>query len=129
MHPCFTPFVIKNVSETSPPFLTLSIIPVRRLSIMAVNFSGHPYFLDSCHSPVLPTGSNAFVKSTKTVQFLLYALSWCCRRQKILSTVFRFERKLHCVSGTTAGAMWLESMFNRIRAKILPAAERRDIPL
>ena len=50
-HPCLTPFVIANVSETSPPFL-FTIIPVCRLSIMVVNFSGHPYFLSSCHSPL-----------------------------------------------------------------------------
>ena len=65
-HPCLTPFVIENVSETSPPFLTFTIIPVCRLSIMVVNFSGHPYFLSSCHSPVLPTVSNTIIKSTKT---------------------------------------------------------------
>ena len=29
---------------------------------------------------------------------------------KIMSTVLRFERKPHCVSGTTSGVMWLESM-------------------
>ena len=47
-HPCLTPFVIANISETSPPFLTFTIIPVCRLSIMVVNFSGHPYFQRSC---------------------------------------------------------------------------------
>ena len=52
-HPCLTPFAITNVSETSSPFLTLTIIPVCRLSIMVVNISGYPYFLSSCHSPVL----------------------------------------------------------------------------
>ena len=45
-----------------------------------------------------------------------------------MSTVLLFERKPHCVSGTISGVMWLESLFSRIRAKILPAAERRDIP-
>ena len=66
-HPCLTPFVIANVSETSPPFLTFTIIPVCRHPIMVVNFSGHPYFLSSCNSPVLPTVSNAFVKPTNTI--------------------------------------------------------------
>ena len=130
-HPCLTPFVIANVSETSPPFLTFTIIPVCRLSIMVVNFSGHPYFLSSCHSPVLPTVSNVFVKSTNTIyrgRSCSMHFSWRCRRQKIMSTVLLFERKPHWVSGTTSGVMWLESLFSRIRAKILPAAERRDIP-
>ena len=48
--------------------------------------------------------------------------------QKIMSTVLRFERKPYCVSGTTPGVLWLESLFSKIRSKILPAAERRDIP-
>ena len=130
-HPCLTPFVIENVSETSPPFLTFTIIPVCRLSIRVVNFSGHPYFLSSCNSPVLPTVSNAFVKSTNTIyrgRSCSMHFSWSCRRQKIMSTVLLFERKPHCVSGTTSGVMWPESLLSRIRAKILPAAERRDIP-
>ena len=129
-HPCLTPFVIANVSETSPPFLTFTIIPVCRLSIMVVNFLGHPYFLSSCHSPVLPTVSNAFVKSTNTIyrgRSCSMHFSWSCRSQKIMSTVLLLKRKPHCVSGTTSGVMWLESMFSRIRANILPAAERRDI--
>ena len=130
-HSCLTPFVIANVSETSSPFLTFTIIPVCRLSIMFVNFSGHSYFLSSCHSPVLPTESNAFVKSTKTIyrdRSCSMHFSWNCRRQKIMSTVLLFERKPHCVSGTTSGVMWLDSLFSRIQANILPAAERRDIP-
>ena len=130
-HPCLTPFVIANVSETSTPFLTFTIIPVCRLSIMVVNFSGHPYFLNSCHSPVFPTVSNAFVKSTKTIyrgRYCSMHFSWSCRRQKIMSTVLLFERKPQCVTGTTSGVMWLESLFSMIRAMILPAEERRDIP-
>ena len=130
-HHCLTPFVKANVSKTSPPFLTFTIIPVCRLSIMVVNISGHPYFLSSCHCPVLPTVSNALVKSTKTIyrgRSGSMHFSWSCRRQKIMSTVLRFERKPHCVSDTTSGVMWIESLFSRIRAKIFPAAERRDIP-
>ena len=130
-HPCLTPFVIANVSETSTPFLTFTIIPVCRLYIMVVNFSGHPYFLSSCHNTVLSTVLNSFVKSTKTIyrgRSCSMHFSWSCRKQKIMSTVLRFERKSHCVSGSTSGLMWLESLFSRIRAKILPAAERRDIP-
>ena len=130
-HPCLTPFVIANVSETSPPFLTFTIIPVCRLSVMVVNFRGHPYFLSSCNSPVLATVSNDFVKSTKTIyrgRSCSMHFSWSCRRQKMMSTVLRFERKPHYVCGTTSGVMWLESMFSRIRVNILPAAERRDIP-
>ena len=116
-HPCLTPFVIANVSETSPPFLTFTIIPVGRLSIMVVNFSGHPYFLSSSHSPVLPTMSNAFVKSTKTIcrgRSCSMHFSWSCHRQKIMSTVLWFERKPHYVSGTTSGLMWLYSLFSRL---------------
>ena len=126
-HHCLPPFIIVNVSETSSPFLTLTIIPVCRISKMVVNFLGQSCFLSSCHSTVLPPVLNAFVKLTN----ILYKgrscsmhFSWSYRRQKIMSTVLRFERKPHCVSGTTSGVMWLESMFSRIRAKILPPAER-----
>ena len=100
-HPCLTPFVIANGSETSPPFLTFTIIPVCRLSVMVVNFSGHPCFLSSCHSPVLPTVSNAFVKSINTIyrgRSCSMHVSWSCRRQKIMSTVLLFEREPQCVS-------------------------------
>ena len=57
--PCLTPFVTLNDSETSPPTLTFAIIPVCRASVIVVDFSLHPYFLSSCHSPVLPTVSKA----------------------------------------------------------------------
>ena len=130
-HPCLTPFIIANVSETSPLFLPFTIIPVCRLSSMVVNFSGHSYLSSSSHSPVLPTVSNAFVKSTNTIyrgRSCSMHFSWSCRRQKIMSTVLLSERKPHCVSGTTSGVMLLQSLLSRIRAKILPAAERRDIP-
>ena len=130
--PCLTPFVMANVSETSPLFLTSTIIPICRLSIMVVNFSGCPYFLSICHSPVLQTVSNAFVKSTKTIykgRSCSMHFSWSCRRQKIMSTVLRLERKPHCVSGTTSGVMWLESLFSRILANNLPAAEKKEIYL
>ena len=59
--PCLTPFVILNVSETSPLTLTFAIIPVCSASIIVVNFSGQLYFLSSCHNPVLPTVSNALL--------------------------------------------------------------------
>ena len=94
-HPCLTPFVITNVYETCPPFLTLTIIPVCRIYIMVGNFSGHPYFLSSCHSPGLPTMSNAFVKSIKTIyrgrSFSMH-VSWSCCRQRIMSTVLRMNK-------------------------------------
>ena len=130
-YPYLTPFVIANVFETSPLVLMLTIIPVCSLSIMVVNFSGHPYCLSSYHNPVLPTVSNAFVKSTKRIyrgRSCSMNFSWSYRWQKIMSTVLRFEQKPHCVSGTTSVVMWRESMFSRIRSNILPAAEKRDIP-
>ena len=130
-HHCLTPFVTANVSETSPPFLTFTIIPVCSLAIMVVNFSGHPYFLSSSHSPVPSTVLNAFVKSTKTTYIgrsCSMHFSWSCRRQKIMSTVLRLDRNPHCVSAITSVVMWLDSLFSRIRAKILPAAEKIDIP-
>ena len=129
-HPCLTSFVIANVSETSPPVLMLTIIQVYRLSIMVLNILGHLYFFRGCHSPVLSTVSNAFVKSIKTIyrgRSCSMNFSWSCRMKEIMSAVLRFERNPQCISGTTSGVMWPESLFSRIRAKTLPAAERRYI--
>ena len=130
--PCLIPFVTLNDSETSPPTLTFAIIPVCSASIIVVNFSGQPYFLSSCHSPVLPTVSNALLKSTNTMYSgwpCSMHFSCSCRRQNIISTVLRLPLKPHCVSGTTSGVMWVDSLLRRILAKILPAMERREIPL
>ena len=43
--------------------------------------------------------------------------------------MLRLPLKPHCVSGTTSGVMWVDSLLRRILAKILPAMERREIPL
>ena len=58
-----------------------------------------------------PKVSNAFRKSTNTIYWgrsCSMHFPWSCRRQKIMSTVLLFERKPHCVPGTTSGVMWLE---------------------
>ena len=52
-----------------------------------------------------------------------------CRRQNIISMVLRLPLKSHCVSGTTSGVMWVDSLLRRILAKMLPAMERRESPL
>ena len=83
--PCLTLFVTLNDSETFPPTLTLAIIPVCRASIIVVNFSGQPYFLSSCHSPVLPTVSIALLKSTHTMysgRFCSMHFSCSCWRKQ-----------------------------------------------
>ena len=120
---CFT----LNDSETSLPTLTLAIF-----QIIIVNFSGQPYFLSGCHSPVLSTVSNALLKSTNTMysgRSCSMHFSYSCRRQNIISTVLLLRLKPHCVSGTISGVMWVDSLLRRILAKILPAMERREIPL
>ena len=130
--PCLTPFVTLNDSETSPPTLTFAIIPVSIASIIVVNFSGHPYFLSFCHSPVSPTVLNALLKSTMTMHSGLSCsmlFSCSCRRQNIISSVLRLHLKLQCLSGTTSGVVWVDSQLRRILAKILPATRRSEIPL
>jgi len=42
---------------------------------------------------------------------------------------FRCRRKPHCDSGTTMSTTWVRSRRSITRAKTLPAAERREIPL
>ena len=130
--PCLTPFVTLNDSETSPPTVTFAIIPVCRASIIVGNFSGQPNFLSSCHSPVLPTVLNALLKSTNTMysgQSWSMHFSCSCRRPNIIATVLRLPQMLHCVFGTTSGVIWVDSLLRRIFAKILPAIEKREIPL
>ncbi|KAK2165255.1 hypothetical protein NP493_1376g01049 [Ridgeia piscesae] len=90
----------KSDSETSPPTLTFAIIPVCRASIIIVNFSGHPYFVSSCHNPVLPTVSNALLKSTNTMysgRSCSMHFSCSYQRQNIISMVLRFPLKPHCI--------------------------------
>ena len=97
-----------------------------------MKFSGYPHFLSSCHSPVLPTVSNALLKSTNTIysgQSCSMQFSCSCRRQNIISTALRLPLKPHCVSGTTSGVLWVDSMLRRILVKIFPAMEKREIPL
>ena len=130
--PYLTPIVTLNDSETSPPSLTFAIIPVCRASVIVVNFSVHPYFLCSCHNPVLPTVPNALLNSTNTMyrrRSCSMQFSCSCRRQNIISTVLLLPLKPHCVSITTSGVVWVDSLLRRILAKILPAMERREIPL
>ena len=122
--PWLTPFVTLNDSETTPSTLTFAIIQVCSALIIVVNFSGQPHFLSSCHSPVLPTVSNALLNSTNTMysgRSCSLHFSCSCRRQNIISMVLRLPLKPHCVSGTTSGVMWVDSVLRRILAKILPA--------
>ena len=89
-----------------------------------MNFSGHPYFLSSCRSPVLPTVSNALRKSTNNMysgRSCSMHFSCSCRRQNTISMVLRLTLKPHCVSGTTSGVTWVDSLLRRILSKILPA--------
>ena len=130
--PCLNPFVALTESETSPPTLAFAIIPVYRVSTILVNFSGYAYFLSSCHSPVLPTLSNALLKSTNTMysgRSCLTQLSCSCRRQNVISTVLRLPLKQHCVSMSTSGVMWVDSLLRRILAKILMLWNEEKIPL
>ena len=119
--PCLIPFVTLNDSETFPPTLRFAITPVCRASIIVVNFSGHRYFLSSCHSPVLPTVSNPLLNSTNIMyngRSCSMYFSCSCRRQTIISTVIRLPLKPHCFSGTTSGVMWVDRLLRRILTKI-----------
>ncbi|KAK2182471.1 hypothetical protein NP493_351g00064 [Ridgeia piscesae] len=90
----------KSDSETSPPTLTFTIIPVCRASITVVNFSIHPYFLSSCHNPVLPAVSNVLLKSTNTMYIgrsCSMEFSCSCQRQNIISMVLQLPLKPHCI--------------------------------
>ena len=94
-----------------------------------MNFSGQPYLFSSCHNPVLPTVSNALLKSTNTIysgRSCAMQFSCSCRRQNIIAMVLRLPLKPHCVSGTTSGVIWVDSLLRRILAKVLPVVERNS---
>ena len=116
-HPRMTAFVTLNDYETSAPTLTFGIVPVCRSSLIVMIFSGHPYYLSSCHTSVLPTVSNALLKSTNTLysgRSCSMHFSYSCRRQNITSRMLRVPLKPHCVSGTISGVMWVDSLLRRI---------------
>ena len=70
---------VLSLAEASPhdsPISLSSAITVCRHVIFGrprflfpggVNFSGHPYFLSSCHNPVIPTVSNPLLKTANTM--------------------------------------------------------------
>ncbi|KAK2167436.1 hypothetical protein NP493_1272g00032 [Ridgeia piscesae] len=90
----------KSVGASTQPRLTPAIIPICRASIVVVNFSGHPYFLSSCHTPVQLTVTNALLKSTNTMhngRSSSMHFSCNCRRQNIISTVLRLPLKPLCI--------------------------------
>ena len=129
--PCLTPFMTLKDSDTSSPALTFAIIPVCSASSIVVNYSGQSYFRSSCHSPVLQLYQPSYWSRqiVCTVVDPLMPVSCTCWRQNIISTVFPFPLKPNCVSGTTSGVMWINSLLRRILAKISSAMERREIPL
>ena len=125
---CLTPFVTLNDLETSPPTPTFATIPICRASIIVVNFSGHPYFHSSCYCSVIPNVLNVLLNSTN-VMYIGRSCSMhfpcSCRRQHFTFTVLRLRLNPHSVFGTTSGVIWVGYLLR----KILPAMERREIPL
>ena len=129
--PCLTPSVTVTNSETCPPIITFAIIAVCRASTIVVTLSGRPYFPRTCPSPVVqlrPTHYRSR-QTSRDSRSSSMPFSNRCRTQTIISTALRLPMKPHCVSGTTSGVMWVDSLLMRILAKILPAIERRYIPL
>ena len=55
--------------------------------------------------------------------------SWSWRAAKIMSEVPRPARKPHWLSGRRPCSRWSSKRLSRTRARILPAMDRRDIPL
>ena len=101
--------------------------------------STHPCLTRVCYSNCIGAAivqffqrlSNAFVKSTNTIY--RDSIATLCifpgvvvgRRSCLLCFCLNESRTVS--SGTTSGVMWLDNLFSRIRAKILPAVEKRDI--
>ena len=95
-HPCFTPFVIANVSETSP-----SITDVYHHFGIHTFYKRRELFGGSIFPQQLPQSSppsgveclRGLHKDNTQRSVLLYAFSGVVRMHKIMSTLLRFERK------------------------------------
>ena len=128
--PCLSPPLISNASETLPCWIKLAVIPSCRARIRLIKRSGQPNLARVSHMAGLGTLSKAFLRSQK-----ICTSSCCCSRhfscsclaQKSMSIVPRDGLTPHWDSGRISSANW-RSLSSRIRAKILPAMPRSDIP-
>ena len=129
--PCFTLLVTGNGSEYSRSSCNLAFMPSWNCWTIAMNFAGQPNLAMIFHSPSRQTVSNAFIRSTKVVYSLTFcswhfSCSW--RAAKIMSALPRPARNPHWVSGSRSRSRWTLRRFSRIRARIFPAMESREIP-
>ena len=93
--------------------------------------AGQPNLAMIFHSPSRQTVSNAFVRSTKVVyspKFCSWHFFCSWRAAKIMSAVPRPARNPHWLSGSRSRSRWTLRRFSRIRARIFPAMESREIP-
>ena len=129
-HPFFTPVFTSKLSVASPSIRTDAdmLSCSNRTSLMY--FSGQPILDNSSHNVGRSTESNALARSMKTMQRSLCCslhFFWICRAEKIISTVPRAGLKPHCDSGRTSSAIGVRR-HARIRVKIFPATESKEIP-
>ena len=123
--PWLTPFVIENVSETSPPFLTLTIIPECRLSIIVASI--FPQQLPPSSPPNGVKCVREVDKDNIQRSILLHAL---------FLEFLQAEDYVYCATVRMKSAMRLRNhhwvnmalqYISNILVKILPATKRRDI--
>ena len=62
-HPCFTPLLIMNGSETLPSYWTVAFVLVWKDFTMLKKFGGQPIFNNIANSPFLLTRSKDLVRS------------------------------------------------------------------
>ena len=103
-HPCFTPLMVVNDSETLPLYWTVAFLLVWKDFTMLKRLGGQPIFNNIVNIPSLLTRSKVLVRSMKAIykdMFCCLHFSCSCRTQKIISGVERWDLNLHCDSGYT----------------------------
>ena len=129
--PCLMPLFNLNDSEVFPPKLNAHIHVLEKRMTNCKRRGGQPIFSSTLCRDFQLTLSNAFVNSTKAMNSgCLCPLHFSCssRSVKTILVVDRPALNPDCVSGRMRSAN-LCRHFRKTLAKILPATERRDIPL
>ena len=130
--PCFTPKDTLKSSDVFPPAITTAFISSCRAASMVKKLVGQPNFLRTSHNSILFTVSKAFARSTKATYRFCYCslhFSWSWQIENITFVVDRSLHKPHWDSGKMFSETWINRRTTIIWASVLPAYDRRVIPL
>ena len=116
--------------DVDVPCMTDPFIPLCNPCTSCTKCEGQPNFLNISQRTARGTESNALHRSKKIIArgvLCSRAVSRSCRAQKFISMVPRPDRNPYCDSGRT-DSLNSRRRLRRIRAKIFPVIEIREIP-